>query len=109
MAISPESKTEVEMYKRDFGYFLTLLLYNNGCYKSDQVEIDIDSNLNVDSLYIKGIDDATLAEVKKGITRALKDLFYNFGELAPGEMGMEPLTDQLKLTFNDYLEYLNKK
>ena len=46
MAISPESKTEVEMYKRDFGYFLTLLLYNNGCYKSDQVEIDNEGNLS---------------------------------------------------------------
>ena len=103
---------EKSIYKRNVDYFISKLEDYEDCgsYETDNVELEIDTKLNVHHLKINSISKELEDEIKNAINKSLRSLMGNFeGHTNKWSHYHIPYIDDLEITFSDYIEYVLKK
>lgn len=104
------TKDQKNFYKRDVGFFLNNIELGYTGYESENIVMDIEPNLTVRGLKIKGISRELTDEIALAINQSFIALFSKFEQIKKGSLNMPQLADELELTFMDYINFvLNNK
>lgn len=100
------TQIEREMYKGNVNRLLDFLPVDYGGEETENVTIQINPNLEVRLLEIKGISEELQTEIKNAITDALLNLINNLEEFSPGAVSYEHMTNELQISLMDYIQYV---
>jgi hypothetical protein len=100
------TQIEREMYKGNVDRLIDTLAVDYGGEETKNVVIEINPNLEVRLLEIKGISPELTEEIKNAITGALLGWINNLEEFSPGAVSYEHMTNELQISLMDYIQYV---